>query len=92
MSIRIVSYCSNGCLSSAATTYKILDSFIRDDKKMVHAKLHGFRFASKITGEEDDITISCVVKICTGNSGECADVSNRNIEYRDRSIDRERYF
>ena len=57
-----------------------MESFIRDKETMVHAKLHGFRFANKITGEEDDITISCVVKICKANSGNCLDVSNINIE------------
>lgn len=84
MSNRIIShYSGSSCLSSVANTYKIMDSFIRDNEKMVHAKLHGFRFASKITGEEDDITISCVVKICKANSGsDCHDVSNINIEYR----------
>jgi hypothetical protein len=57
-----------------------MESFIRDSDTLVHAKLHGFRFASEITGDEDDITISCVVKICTRNSGKCNDVSIRNIE------------
>jgi hypothetical protein len=75
MSIRIVSYFCNGCLSSDAKAYKIMDSFIRDNRTLVHAKLHGFRFASTITGEESDITISCAVKICTANSGQCNDVS-----------------
>lgn len=75
MSIRIVSYFCNGCLSSDAKAYKIMDSFIRDNRTLVHAKLHGFRFASTITGEESDITISCAVKICTPNSGQCNDVS-----------------
>ena len=93
MSNRVISHCRSvtGCLSNDAKNYKIMESFIRDNATLVHAKLHGFRFASEITGDEDDITISCAVKICTGHSGECNDVSIRNIEYRDRSRDREMF-
>lgn len=52
-----------------------MENFKRDISTIVHAELHGFRFNQDSNGGVDDVTISCIVKICTGSSDECADVS-----------------
>lgn len=52
-----------------------MENFKRLKKTIVHAELHGFRFSSELTGDFDDVTISCTVKVCTGTGGKCKDVS-----------------
>lgn len=52
-----------------------MENFKRFNKTIVHAELHGFRFSSELTGDFDDVTIACTVKVCTNASGKCEDVS-----------------
>jgi hypothetical protein len=58
-----------------------MESFIRDDDQMVHAKLHGFRFATDITGGVGDITISCVVRMCRKDDNNCGGGNNVSNKY-----------
>ncbi|CAC5358427.1 unnamed protein product [Mytilus coruscus] len=76
------------CRTTDAKQYKVMENFKRLSKTIVHAELHGFRFSSELTGEFDDVTISCTVKVCTSEGGKCEDNCKINGNRRRRGIDK----